>query len=61
MPFVTSFEKIGYDRSRAEGLEEGLLTAIELALPIKFGADGRAVIQEVRKQKKTDRYGFWGY
>ncbi len=51
MPFVTSFEKIGYERGRAEGLEEGLLTAIELALPIKFGADGRAVIQEVRKQK----------
>ncbi len=42
MPFVTSFEKIGYER--------GLHKAIELGLELRFGADGLSLMSEVREK-----------
>jgi hypothetical protein len=54
MPFVTSFEKIGYERGLNEGLKEGrcegLYKAIELGLQLKFAAEGLALMPEVRQK-----------
>jgi hypothetical protein len=59
--------KIGKEEGRAEGLEQdleqgreegerkGLLTAIELALQIKFGADGEAFAPAVRQVVSMER------
>ncbi len=35
----------------AEGLEEGLLKAIELGLELKFGSSGLALMPEVRQRQ----------
>lgn len=67
MPYITSAErrgiKIGKQEGLAEGLEKGreegerkgLLTAIELALQIKFGADGDAFAPTVRQVAAMNR------
>jgi hypothetical protein len=45
MAYVTSWERIGQDRGRVEGLLAGLAVALEL----KFGADGVALLPELRQ------------
>jgi hypothetical protein len=45
MAYVTSWERIGQDRGRVQGLLEGLAVALEL----KFGADGVALLPELRQ------------
>jgi hypothetical protein len=49
MPFVTSVEQIGIAKGRSEGLREGLLSGIELALKVKFGAAGIELLPEIRQ------------
>jgi hypothetical protein len=51
MPFVTSFEKIGYERGKEEGRLEELYNGIELGLELKFGIDGLALMPEVRQKQ----------
>jgi flagellar biosynthesis/type III secretory pathway protein FliH len=60
MPYITSVERIGQEeglrrgleQGRKEGIEqgrqEGLLDGIALALKLKFGPAGQAIIPEVR-------------
>jgi hypothetical protein len=58
MPFVTSFERFGFKRGRQEGLDEGrkegrlagLHRTIEVALEIRFGAEGLALMPAVREK-----------
>jgi hypothetical protein len=54
MPYVTSVERIGFERGRDEGLKEGerktLLENIELVLKLKFGAADPEFLQAVRQQ-----------
>jgi hypothetical protein len=45
MPYITSVERIG----REEGLREGLLEGIELALTLKFGPAGQELLPEIRE------------
>lgn len=45
MPYVTSWERIGQERGRIEGLLEGLTVALDL----KFGAAGTALLPELRQ------------
>jgi len=48
MPYVTSWEQMGYDRGRKEGLQEGrqegLKKALAVALEIRFGAAAAAAL-----------------
>jgi flagellar biosynthesis/type III secretory pathway protein FliH len=66
MPFMTSVERIGFERGRAQGLQEGrqegiqqgreegrreaLLKGIELVLKLKFGAAGLQLMPDLRNQ-----------
>jgi predicted transposase YdaD len=45
----------GREEGREEGERHGLLTAIELALEIKFGADGVALVPAVRQVTGMER------
>jgi hypothetical protein len=45
MAFITSVERIGLEKGRAEGLQKG----IELALELKFGAEGLALLSDIRQ------------
>jgi hypothetical protein len=45
MPYVTSWERIGHERGLLQGLVDGLAVALEL----KFGADGVALLPELRQ------------
>ncbi len=45
MAYVTSWERIGQERGRIEGLLEGLTVALDL----KFGAAGTALLPELRQ------------
>ncbi len=53
MPYVTSVERIGREKGRADGLLKGraedLLAGIELGLDLKFGAAGLALMPEIRQ------------
>jgi predicted transposase YdaD len=53
MPFISTAERIGLEKGLAEGLargrEEGLLAGIEVALRIKFGQSGLALLSEIRQ------------
>ena len=42
MPYVTSFEKIGYER--------GLYKAIELGLQLRFGSEGLGLMADVHQK-----------
>jgi hypothetical protein len=44
MPFVTIAERVGMEK----GLEKGLLKGIEVSLKVKFGAEGLALLPEIR-------------
>jgi hypothetical protein len=50
MPYITSVERLAREKGRAEGIQEG----IELALELKFGTDGLALMPLVRQVKKLD-------
>jgi hypothetical protein len=65
MPYVTSWERMGYDRGIEEGftngekkglekgLEKGILLAIETALELKFAAEGLALMAEIQSRHDT--------
>jgi hypothetical protein len=44
MPFLTTPERLGLEKGRLEGLLKG----IELGLELKFGAEGLALMPELR-------------
>ena len=48
MPLISTAERIGLERGLAQGREEGLLAGIEVALRIKFGQSGLALLSEIR-------------
>jgi predicted transposase YdaD len=54
MPYITSVERRALERGRAEGIQEEIQEGIELALELKFGADGLALMPLVRQVKKLD-------
>jgi len=45
----------GMQKGMQKGLQKGLLEAIELGLSIKFGSEGAAVLERVRKIEDIDR------
>ena len=49
MPFVTTPERIGIKKGLAQGLREGRLEGIQLALKIKFGEAGLQLMPEIAK------------
>ncbi len=57
MPLISTAERIGLEKGLADGLvkgreegrEEGLLAGIEVALRIKFGQSGLALLPEIRQ------------
>lgn len=57
MPFLTGAELVGREKGLAEGLaqaREDLLTGIEVALDVRFGAPGRALLAEIRPIEDLD-------
>jgi hypothetical protein len=50
MPFVDIFERKGIEKGRAEGLQEGL----ESLLEIRFGESGLALLPELRAIKVVE-------
>jgi hypothetical protein len=50
MPYVTSFERLAKEEGRVEGRVETLLPAIELALKLRFGAEGLQLMTEIRRR-----------
>lgn len=49
MPFISTAERIGLEKGLAKGREEGLLAGIEVALRMKFGQSGLALLSEIRQ------------
>jgi hypothetical protein len=61
MPYITSVERIGYQKGRQEGrqeglregieqgIREGLLAGIELGLELRFGGEGLRLLPEIRE------------
>jgi hypothetical protein len=49
MPYVTSFERIATRRGIEQGLSQGLLEGIGVALVLKFGASGKKLLPKARK------------
>jgi hypothetical protein len=49
MPYITSFERLGYDRGLKEGQASGLWKAIELGLKLRFGEEGLALMPRVKQ------------
>jgi hypothetical protein len=62
MPFMTYLEQVGYDRGldegerkgKIEGERKGLLEGLRLALKLKFGAAGLALLPALEAQKELD-------
>ncbi|HEX7377050.1 MAG TPA: hypothetical protein VF278_08055 [Pirellulales bacterium] len=60
--FLTTAERVGLEKGLAEGLEkglqkgreEGLLAGIELALKLRFAAEGLALMPEIRQIQDAD-------
>jgi DNA-binding transcriptional MerR regulator len=55
MPHMTSIERRGLERGRAEGLREGLLEAIELGLKLRFGSEGLQCLPPIQTLMDIDR------
>ncbi|HET6881360.1 MAG TPA: hypothetical protein VFI31_14455 [Pirellulales bacterium] len=49
MSYITTAERVGLEKGSAKGREEGLLAGIEVALRIKFGQTGLALLSEIRQ------------
>jgi hypothetical protein len=47
-PFITSVERIGYQRGHPEGQRQGLLEALELGLQLRFGVAGLALLPQAQ-------------
>ena len=54
MPYITSVERIGFRRGRAEGRAEGLRQSIELLLEARFGEQGRALAPDLGRVTGED-------
>jgi flagellar biosynthesis/type III secretory pathway protein FliH len=62
MPYVTAIERMALEKGRTEGIQEGrregevsgLHEGIELALELKSGADGLALMPLVREVERLD-------
>jgi hypothetical protein len=54
MPYITSVERLAREKGRAEGIQEEIREGIELALELKFGADGLALMPLVRQANKPE-------
>lgn len=55
MPYITSVERMGIEKGRAEGRMEELLSTIELLLNIRFGEAGVALMPELTEVAEYDR------
>jgi hypothetical protein len=49
MPFISTAKRMGIENGLAMGREEGLLAGIEVALRMKFGPSGLALLSEIRQ------------
>lgn len=49
MAYVTSWERLGEERGEAKGLVQGLLSGLAVALDLKFGAAGTALLPELQQ------------
>ena len=54
MPYITSVERIGFERGKAEGRAEGIRRSIELLLDARFGEEGRVLGSDVRRISGED-------
>ncbi len=54
MRYVTSVERIGIEKGREEGKLEGLVSAIELGLELKFGSEGLELLPEISPIKDLE-------
>ncbi len=54
MPYITSVERIGFNRGIQQGIRQGLLAGIELGLELKFGTDGVRLLPEIYKIEDVD-------
>ncbi|MCY2993534.1 MAG: hypothetical protein NTY19_37495 [Planctomycetota bacterium] len=54
MPYITSVERLALEKGHQEGELLGLREGIELALELKFGADGLALMPLVRQVEKIE-------
>ncbi len=59
MPYITSVERIGIQQGLEQGLEQGrreeLLAGIALALDLKFGDAGLALLPEIQRISEVAR------
>jgi hypothetical protein len=55
MPFITSVERVAREEGREEGRREELLAGLEVALELKFGAAGLALLPEIKQIAQVDR------
>jgi hypothetical protein len=55
MPFITSVERVAREEGRQEGRREELLAGLEVALELKFGAAGLALLPEIKQIAQVDR------
>ena len=55
MTYITSAERIGYERGEQDGEQKGLLLAIKLGLKLKFGADGLRLYPIVAQVENIER------
>ena len=50
VPYVTSWEKMGYDAGEKSGYDRGLREVVEAVLEVRFGPDSYALREEIRKR-----------
>lgn len=52
--YITTYEQYGWKRGLAEGRAEGLQAGITVALTIRFGEAGKALVEELKQVKDLD-------